>query len=103
GRLAASRYTTGPCTASICRQRPASHVGYEIEATERRKGYGTQILRLAISETAKIGLDEVMVGCDAANIASQKIIEANGSVFVSAHNRLDTFEPGLTYRIKTAP
>lgn len=55
----------------------AGHIGYDISPCYRNKGYGTQILKLALSEAKKIGLKEVMITCNIDNIASRKIIEKN--------------------------
>lgn len=56
------------------------HIAYEIRPTERRKGYGMEILRLTLLEAKKIGLEKVLLTCDEDNIASKKIIEAHGGV-----------------------
>ena len=54
------------------------HVGYAIRPSRPRQGWGTTILRLALPEARAIGLRRVLVPCDADNIGSRKIIEANG-------------------------
>jgi len=54
------------------------HIGYDIRPTERRKGYGMLILRLALPEVRALGLSRAMLTCDSTNLASRKIIEANG-------------------------
>jgi predicted acetyltransferase len=69
----------------------AGHIGYDISPCYRNKGYGTQILRLALVEAKKIGLKEVIVTCNIDNIASRKIIEKNngellGTVFDEEEN-----------------
>lgn len=56
------------------------HIGYYIRADERRKGYGSRILKLALEEARKLDLERVLVTCDEGNIASQKIIEKNGGI-----------------------
>lgn len=57
------------------------HIGYDVRPSERRKGYGTLMLELALEEARKLGLKRVMITCDTDNIASAKIIEKNGGVF----------------------
>jgi predicted acetyltransferase len=57
------------------------HIGYDVRPSERRKGYGTLMLKLALEEARKIGLKRVMITCDTDNIASAKIIEKNGGIF----------------------
>lgn len=56
------------------------HIGYDIRPSKRRQGYGTEILRLALVEAGEIGLTRVLLTCDFDNIASRKIIEANGGL-----------------------
>jgi predicted acetyltransferase len=57
------------------------HIGYDVRPSERRKGYGTLMLKLALEEARKIGLKRVLITCDTDNIASAKIIEKNGGIF----------------------
>jgi len=59
----------------------ASHIYYEIDPAYRDKGYGMEILRLALIEARKLNLQEVIVTCLEENAASRRIIEANGGVF----------------------
>ena len=56
------------------------NIGYAIRPSERRKGFGTLILRLTLEKAKNIGLTRVLVTCDADNVASRKIIERNGGV-----------------------
>ena len=57
------------------------HIGYAIRPSERQKGYGTEILRQALTEARELGLKKVLVTCSDDNIASKRIIEKNGGVF----------------------
>lgn len=54
------------------------NIGYVIRPSVRRQGYGTAALRLGLLEARHVGLERVLITCDAANIGSRKIIEANG-------------------------
>lgn len=56
------------------------HIGYEILSTERRKGYGTKVLALALKVAKGWGLNEVMLSCDVSNVGSRRIIENNGGI-----------------------
>jgi predicted acetyltransferase len=56
------------------------HIGYSIRPTKRRRGYGKKILELALPIAAELGIERALVTCDETNIASRKIIEANGGV-----------------------
>lgn len=57
------------------------HIGYRIRPSERKKGYGTLALKLALLEAKKLGIARVLVTCDHDNIASARIIEKNGGIF----------------------
>lgn len=54
------------------------HIGYTIRPSERRKGYGTVILRELLREARNKAIHEALVTCDEGNLASRKIIERNG-------------------------
>lgn len=57
------------------------HIGYGIRPSERRKWYATEMLRLALIEAQKLGLDRVMLGCNDDNVGSIRTIEKNGGIF----------------------
>lgn len=54
------------------------HIGYDIRPSERRKGFGTLILKLTLEKAKARGLKRVLLTCDTDNTASAKIIEKNG-------------------------
>jgi predicted acetyltransferase len=54
------------------------HIGYSVRPGERKKGYGTEILRLALEKAHELGIMEVYVSCDKNNAASLKVIRRNG-------------------------
>lgn len=54
------------------------HIGYEVRPSARKKGFGTMILKLALEKARSLGIDQVLVTCDASNIGSRRIIEKNG-------------------------
>lgn len=56
------------------------HVGYNIRPSKRRQGYGSKILELAVPKARELGIDRLLLTCDAINVASRKIIEKNGGV-----------------------
>ena len=56
------------------------HIGDGIRPSERRKGYATEMLRLALIECKKLGIDKVLMTCDKDNIGSAKSIIKNGGV-----------------------
>jgi predicted acetyltransferase len=54
------------------------HVGYGIRPYCQRQGYGKLILALALEECRRLGLERVLLTCLQDNVASARIIEANG-------------------------
>lgn len=56
------------------------HIGDGIRPSERRKGYATEIVRLALIECKKLGIDRVLMTCEKDNIGSAKSIIKNGGV-----------------------
>ena len=55
-----------------------SHIGYGIRPTERNKGYNKINLYLALCEAKELGLERVMLDCEATNIASERTMQALG-------------------------
>ncbi|GKU30518.1 acetyltransferase [Clostridium folliculivorans] len=56
------------------------HIGYGIRPTERRKGYATEMLKLALEKCRYMGIEQVLITCDKDNIGSSKTIIANNGV-----------------------
>lgn len=56
------------------------HIGDGIRPSERRKGYATEMIRLALEECRKLGLEKVLITCHKDNIGSAKSIIKNGGV-----------------------
>lgn len=57
--------------------REGGHIGYAIRPRGRKKGYGTHLLELGLEKCLELGIEEVLVICDADNLASQRIAEKN--------------------------
>ena len=77
------------------------HIGYSVVAWKRKRGYATEALRQLLPIVKQEGLPFVHVTTDPANIASQRVIEANGGVLVERITKGPEFgnAPGLRYRI----
>ncbi len=60
--------------------REGGHIGDGIRPSERNKGYGTELVRLALEECRKLGINRVLMTCDKDNIASARTIVKNGGV-----------------------
>ena len=56
------------------------HIGDGIRPSERRKGYATQLIRLALEECRKLGIGKVLIVCDKDNTGSARSIQKNGGV-----------------------
>jgi predicted acetyltransferase len=77
------------------------HIGYTVVSWKRRRGYATEALRLLLPEAAAQGLPYVEITTDTDNVASQRVITANGGELVeefvspASHGARPTFR----YRI----
>ncbi len=58
----------------------AGHIGDGIRPSERGRGYATEMIRLALIECKKLGIEKVLMVCDKSNIASAKTIIKNGGI-----------------------
>ncbi len=69
------------------------HIGHGIRPSQRRKGYATRMLGLALEECRKLGIQNVLMVCDKDNIGSAKSIIKNGGVleneFVSQNGAVE--------------
>ncbi|MBP3327769.1 MAG: GNAT family N-acetyltransferase [Clostridia bacterium] len=57
------------------------HMGYTVRPSERNKGYAKEILRLNLYNCRDRGIGKILLTCNKNNIASEKVIIANGGVF----------------------
>ena len=56
------------------------HIGYGIRPSERRNGYATRLLSLALEKAKELGIASVLVVCDDDNVGSEKTMVKNGGV-----------------------
>ena len=66
------------------------HIGYDVPPSQRRKGYGTVLLKLTLQKAKEKGIKKILVTCDKNNIASAKIIQENGGILEN-----EVFDRGL--------
>lgn len=59
----------------------AGHIGYDIRPSQRRRGYGTLLLKLLLERARQHDLSRVLLTCDTVNLASARIIEKNGGIY----------------------
>jgi len=57
------------------------HIGQVVRIGARRRGHATVMLAAALPVCRQLGIDRVLVTCNATNTASRKVIEANGGEF----------------------
>ncbi len=56
------------------------HIGYGIRPSQRRKGYASQMLTLALPISKKLGINKALITCDKSNVGSAKTIINNGGI-----------------------
>jgi predicted acetyltransferase len=60
------------------------HIGYGIRPSARGRGLATWALSRILEQARGLGMDRVLVVCEAGNIASARTIERNGGVLENA-------------------
>jgi predicted acetyltransferase len=77
------------------------HIGYSVVPWKRRRGYATRALTQMLPLARDTGLPFVDITTDPDNVASQRVIEANGGRLAEAFTKPQSFgsKPGLRYRI----
>jgi len=56
------------------------HIGYDIAPSYRNRGFGKKMLALALDVAKEHQLTQVLISADEDNLASRKVIEANGGI-----------------------
>jgi predicted acetyltransferase len=64
-------------------RKEGGNIGYGIRPTARRQGYGSELLRRTLQKAKELGLAKVLLTCGKVNLASVKVILANGGVLES--------------------
>lgn len=60
----------------------SGHIGYAVVPWKRGRGYATASLATMLEKAAEVGLGRVEITTDEDNLASQRVIEKAGGVFV---------------------
>jgi predicted acetyltransferase len=56
------------------------HIGYDVRPSARRQGHATAMLAAILPLARELGIDPVLLTCEADNVGSRKTIEANHGV-----------------------
>jgi predicted acetyltransferase len=77
------------------------HMGYSVVPWKRGRGYATLALRQMLPAAKSEGLKYVEITTDPSNVASRRVIEANGGVLIEHFIKPPQFgsTEGLRYRI----
>ncbi len=78
------------------------HVGYSVVPWKRRRGYAAAALRLLLADAAAEGLEYLEITTDPDNVASQRVVEANGGGLVERFRYPPAYGRGwgLRYRVE---
>jgi predicted acetyltransferase len=74
------------------------HIGYSVVPWKRRRGYATQALRLMLLAAVNEGLSHVEIVIDVDNLASQKVVEANGGKLIDRFHKPDSYGGAASLR-----
>lgn len=79
------------------------HIGYAVRRQFRRRGHATRILASALVAARNLGIDNVLLTCDAGNVASKTTIEKAGGILgpMCGTDESQGQGPKLRYWIKT--
>jgi predicted acetyltransferase len=76
------------------------HVGYSVVPWKRGRGYATRALALLLPDAAREGLPYVELTTDEENVASQRVIAANGGRLVERFTKLPAHGGGIGLRFR---
>lgn len=67
------------------------HIGYTVVPWKQRKGYATAAFKELLLDAAAEGLSYVEITTNPSNVASQRVIQANGGIFVEKFMKTQHF------------
>lgn len=76
------------------------HIGYSVVPWKRQRGYATRALRLLLPHARAEGLAYVELTSDADNLASQRVIEANGGELIERFHKSAESGAGESLRFR---
>jgi predicted acetyltransferase len=76
------------------------HIGYSVVPWKRRRGYATQALADILPEARLVGLPYVELTTDTSNVASRRVIEANGGRVVERFNKAAHYGGAESLRLR---
>ena len=78
------------------------HIGYAVAPWKQRRGYATRAVREVLRDAKSRGLRYVEISTDPGNVASQRVIEANGGVLIEEFVTPVALgsQPALRYRVQ---
>jgi predicted acetyltransferase len=76
------------------------HIGYGVVPWKQRRGYATRALAEMLQRARAEGLGSVEITTDPDNLASQKVMKANGAVFIERFEKDPRHGGGENFRFR---
>ncbi|MFL5484594.1 MAG: GNAT family N-acetyltransferase [Gemmatimonadaceae bacterium] len=76
------------------------HIGFSVVPWKRRRGYATKSLRLLLAEIPREDFEYVELTTDVTNVASQRVIEANGGTRVETFFKHEAYGGAESFRYR---
>jgi predicted acetyltransferase len=76
------------------------HIGFAVVPWKRRRGYATRALSMLLPEAKAEGLSYVELTANVDNVASRRVIEANGGRMIEQFRKPEFYGGGESYRFR---